>query len=101
MIVEISCPLGHTCEEAVTGKILRCAWYVEMAGTDASGESHDEWKCAMAWQPILQVEMSGTNRGQTEALETMRAEQVKGHNEFMVALTQAKNRKMIGNGESH
>ena len=83
MEIEISCPLGHKCEEAVTGKILRCAWYVEMRGTDATGQPHDDWKCAIAWNPILQTEMAGTNRGQTFAIESMREQRTKEHKEFM------------------
>jgi len=36
----------------------------------------------MSWMPMLQVEMSSTNRGQTQALESFRNETVKGQEEF-------------------
>jgi hypothetical protein len=36
----------------------------------------------MSWMPMLQVEMSNTNRGQTQALESFRNETVKGQKEF-------------------
>ena len=81
--VEITCPLGSTCEEVKDGKIHRCAWYTCVVGTDPNtGKGVDEWKCAMAWMPLLQIEMSHTNRGQTAALESFRNETVKGQEVF-------------------
>ena len=81
--VEFFCPLGSTCEEAVDGVIKRCAWYTKMVGLDPNtGKEVDDWACAMSWMPMLQVEMSSTNRGQTKALESFRNETVKGQDEF-------------------
>ena len=81
--VEFFCPLGSTCEEAVDGVIKRCAWYTKMVGLDPNtGKEVDDWACSMSWMPMLQVEMSSTNRGQTEALESLRNETVKGQAEF-------------------
>jgi hypothetical protein len=81
--VEFFCPLGSTCEEAVDGVIKRCAWYTKMVGLDPNtGKEIDDWACAMSWMPMLQVEMSNTNRGQTQALESFRNETVKGQKEF-------------------
>ena len=81
--VEFFCPLGSTCEEAVDGVIKRCAWYTKMVGLDPNtGKEVDDWACSMAWMPMLQVEMSKTNRGQTEALESFRNETVKSQDEF-------------------
>ena len=79
----ITCPLGSVCEEIKNDKIYRCAWYTEMQGLDASGEPHDESRCSMAWMPILQTEMSGTNRGQTAAIESLRNETVKRQDLFL------------------
>jgi hypothetical protein len=81
--VEFFCPLGSTCEEAVDGVIKRCAWYTKMVGLDPNtGKEVDDWACAMSWMPMLQVEVSSTNRGQTKALESFRNETVKGQDEF-------------------
>jgi hypothetical protein len=81
--VEFFCPLGSTCEEAVDGVIKRCAWYTKMVGLDPNtGKEVDDWACSMSWMPMLQVEMSNTNRGQTQALESFRNETVKGQEEF-------------------
>ena len=90
--VEFFCPLGSTCEEAVDGVIKRCAWYTKMVGLDPNtGKEVDDWACSMAWMPMLQVEMSKTNRGQTEALESLRNETVKGQAEFNDIVTKRSN----------
>ena len=90
--VEFFCPLGSTCEEAVDGVIKRCAWYTKMVGLDPNtGKEVDDWACSMSWMPMLQVEMSKTNRGQTEALESLRNETVKGQAEFNSLVKQSSN----------
>ena len=92
------CPLGAECERIVDDHIEKCIWHVELAGANPqTGEPLNEKKCAMAWMPLMMVEVAGTNRGQTEALDSMRNEQMKGHGEFMLAITEAKNRKGISN----
>ena len=78
----ITCPLGSECREIRDNKVYQCRWYVEIAGTDMQGNEHNEWKCAIAWMPILQLEMAGTNRGQTQAIESLRNETVAGQAEF-------------------
>ena len=81
--VELTCPLGCECETTRDNKIVRCAWYTKLVGLDPNtGKEVDDWSCAIAWMPILQVEMSKTNRGQTQALESFRNETVKGQKEF-------------------
>lgn len=72
------CPLGSKCEEVGTRDneqvLITCPWFKKVLGTDAQGNDHDEWDCAIGWMPILQLEMAGTNRGQTEALCSFRDE---------------------------
>ena len=93
--VEFFCPLGSECESVSDNKIKRCAWYTKMVGLDPNtGKEVDDWACAMSWMPMLQVEMSSTNRGQTEALESFRNETVKGQKEFNQIIYQ--NKKSIG-----
>ena len=87
--VVITCPLGSTCEEIVRGKIHRCAWYTEMKGTDASGEDCNQWKCAMAWMPILQTEVAGTQRGVAASINSMRNENVKRQDLALKAMNEA------------
>ena len=96
--VQLTCPLGSKCEEIVEGQFRRCAWYTEMTGQDAQGNDHNTWRCAMAWMPILQVEVAGTNRGQTAAIESLRNETVKRQN---LALSQIANaEKLIEKGNA-
>jgi len=69
--VIVTCPLGSECEEIRDNKMYRCAWYTEVQGKDVNGNDTNNSKCAMAWMPILQVETSSTNRGQTQQLERL------------------------------
>jgi hypothetical protein len=68
-----TCPLGHTCETVKDNAINRCAAYIEIAGRGAQGEEYNEYKCSIfEWQPILLLEIARTNRGQTQAIESIR-----------------------------
>ena len=78
--VVISCPLGHKCEEARDGKIYRCAWSIELDGTNpTTGESAKERACAMSWVPILLIENSKQQRSTSAAVESFRNEMVAGN----------------------
>ena len=57
-----------------------------------TGEEVDEWACAIAWMPTLQIEVANTNRGQTAALESFRNETVTGQAQFNEIMLQATNR---------
>ena len=81
--IVFTCPLGSECEEIKDNKIHRCMWYTAVRGTNPNtGEEVDEWNCAIAWGPILQIETSQTQRGVSTALESFRNETVKGQKEF-------------------
>ena len=81
--VVFTCPLGSECEEIKDNKIYRCMWYTKVVGQDPNtGETVDDWSCAISWMPTLQIEMSQTNRGQSQAIESFRNETVKGQKEF-------------------
>lgn len=88
--VVITCPLGSTCEEVKDGAIHRCAWHTKMKGTDASGEEHDEWGCAISWMPILQTEVASTNRGVAASVQSFRNENTKRQDIAIGALNDAK-----------
>ncbi len=77
METRTTCPFGHKCEEAKEGFVERCALYVEMQGRDATGGTYDEWRCSLAWMPILQVEMSSTSRGVAASVQSLRNENSK------------------------
>jgi len=94
--VVYTCPLGSTCEKIVGNEIHRCAWYTEVMGTNPqTGEPLNQTKCAIAWMPILQIETAMTNRGQTEAICSLRDETAKRQQEALIKLTGQLNGKEI------
>jgi hypothetical protein len=92
MEIKVTCPLGHQCETAENNTISRCAWYIEIDGTNPQSEEIiNEWRCSLSWMPMLQIEQAKTNRGQTAALESFRNETVKGQAEFNSLVKQSSN----------
>ena len=84
MDIILDCPLGSKCEEIKDNKLHRCRAYIQIAGTDALGQPTDKWGCSMLeWQPILLLEIAGTNRGQTVAIESMRNETLVRQDQFI------------------
>ncbi len=76
------CPLGAKCEEVKeeAGKqvLFRCPWYTQLRGMDPNtGAERDEWACAIAWLPILQIENAKEVRQGAAATESFRNEVVK------------------------
>tara|TARA_R100001480_G_scaffold39017_1_gene51847 strand:+ start:370 stop:687 length:318 start_codon:yes stop_codon:yes gene_type:complete len=93
--VAFTCPLGSECQEIRDNKIYRCMWYTKVVGEDPNtGKTVDDWSCAISWMPTLQLEMSQTNRGQSQALESFRNETVKGQKEFNKLIQQSQQRKL-------
>ena len=75
---KVICPLGSVCEEIKDNMLCRCAWYVRLVGKNPqSEESIDEWRCSMAWLPLMLVEVAQTNRSTTEAVVSNRDEVIK------------------------
>lgn len=96
--VVITCPLGSECETIKDKKIHRCMWYTNLAGENPqTGEMIDEWKCAMAWIPIMLVENANTGRSVAAATESFRNEVVQGQNVFNQIALNAANNKLLNN----
>ena len=95
MEVELTCPLGSKCEEIKDNKLYRCAWYTKMRGTDSQGNDHNSWKCSLAWMPILLTEVSGTNRGQTAAIESLRNETIRRQDVAIKTITEIDNARIV------
>lgn len=75
---ELICPLGAKCEEVKDGKIMRCAWFTHIRGTDPNtGKETDEHCCAIAWMPVLLIENSMQQRGTAASIQSFRNEMVK------------------------
>ena len=69
----ISCPLGAQCEEIKGDTLYRCAWSVKIAGKNPNtGEEVNEWKCSMAWLPLLLIENTSKQIGTASAVESFR-----------------------------
>ena len=97
---KISCPLGSKCEEIKDNVLMPCAWFTKLVGKDPQSEKEiDEWRCAIAWLPIMQVEIAQTNRGQTDAICSMRDETIKRQDIFnMLAAETIKRKELVSNG---
>ena len=76
--VELTCPLGSTCRIETEHKIVQCHWYVKLMGSNPqTGETIEEWGCAMHFMPILQIEGSQQTRQAGAAIESMRTETIR------------------------
>lgn len=76
--VKTTCPLGSECEKVVGDEIHRCAWYVKLQGKNPQDDTPmDEWRCSMAWQPILMVEGNGAQMHVNKSVLSLREETIK------------------------
>ncbi len=94
------CPLGAKCEEVrpVNGEqvMFRCDWYIHLRGRHPQEDREiDEWGCAISWYPILQIENIQQVRQTGAAMESMRNELVKGHNNFLDLIQHRKQNPQI------
>ena len=79
METRTTCPLGSECEDIKDGVKYMCAWYTKIRGADPqTGEEIDEFRCAMQWMPLLQIEHSKHERQTGAAVESMRNGIVQG-----------------------
>lgn len=85
--VKSVCPLGGECESIKENQLHRCAWYCKLIGKDPqSGVEREEWGCAMAFLPVLLVEVAGTVRGVQAATESARNENLHASGQLCSAL---------------
>jgi len=72
---------------------MRCAWFTCLRGTNPNtGQEIDEWICAIAALPLLQIEVAKETRQGAAATESFRNEMVKANNEsnLIAALVSAR-----------
>ena len=75
MEIKTTCPLGHECEKSTDKGIERCAWFIEMEGKHPqTGQPTRQSRCAIAWNPLLAVEVTGAARSVVGAIESHRDE---------------------------
>lgn len=57
---------------------LKCSWFIQVRGMNPNtGEMVDEWNCAIAWLPMMQIETSQQARQAGAAVESFRNEVVR------------------------
>jgi hypothetical protein len=79
-----TCPLGSRCEEIKDNAVHRCAWFVQLAGTNPNtGEVIDEQGCAMRWLPVLLVQNAQQQRSTSSAVESFRNEMVNANQRIL------------------
>jgi hypothetical protein len=77
-----TCPLGHTCDQ--------CLWHTHIIGlSPQTGQPVDDFKCAIAWLPLLLVENSQRQYQTAAAVESFRNEMVKSNDVLATLLIEA------------
>lgn len=71
-------------------KQLGCSWFQHVHGMHPqTGEQIDEWRCAMAWLPMLLVENSRQTSQAGAAIESFRNEVAKGQRDASLGIAPA------------
>lgn len=85
-----SCPLGSQCEEIKDNVKYLCPWYVQVRGKNPQSEEEiNEWRCAIAWMPLLQIETSQQSRQTGAAVESFR-NNINEQNNDLIKLSEQK-----------
>src|SRR5210317_432563 len=90
------CPLHR---KDVSKVCHKCAWYTLVRGKDPqTGEDVDEWRCAIAWMPMVGIETNKNIRGTQSATESIRNDIVKRMDEPRAVEIEAPERevKLVG-----
>ena len=80
--IESNCPLDgfNPCRQT------RCAWFTKIKGKSPQGEELDEYGCAVAWLPVLNINTAQQAAHTGAAVESFRNEMVQGQKEGIEAL---------------
>ncbi len=90
------CPLGAKCEEVKDDVIYVCPWFVEVRGKDPqTGDEINDWKCAIAWTPIMIIENSNQQRSTASAVESFRNEVINKNDQLGNMLIHIANTKNL------
>lgn len=75
---------------------LECSWFTQIRGTNPNtGESVDEWGCAIAWMPLLTVEIAQKSNQTGAAVESFRNEVVKANQQNQQLYLNSLNQNII------
>ena len=101
----IMCPfqLGEPCVEH--GEIrmrngeptlVKCRFWINIMGQNPqTGETVNNYDCAMAWMPVLMIENSKVNRETGAAVESMRNETVKASDNLVRTIQDAATKSQL------
>lgn len=86
----------------------QCEWYINILGLHPqTGETINDWRCAISFLPVLLVENSKEQRGTAASCDKIASQIFKSRSEFIGALPpEAKNRlveenvRLLENGSS-
>jgi hypothetical protein len=79
---------------------LKCSWFTQVRGMNPNtGEDVDEWACAIAWIPMMQIETSQQARQAGAAVESFRNEMVKANQQNQQLTAECVN-KLVDSMES-
>lgn len=60
----------------------KCAWYTQIRGLNPNtGQEIDEWGCAVAWMPVMSIEVAQKQYQTSVAVESFRNEVVKANSQ--------------------
>lgn len=75
---------------------LKCAWYTKVRGLNPNtGEELDHWDCAVAWMPMMAVEVAQKSNQTGAAVESFRNEVVKANEENQQLYINALNQGVV------
>ncbi len=86
------CPLiKDNCKE------LGCSWFTQLRGRHPqTGESIDEWGCAMTWLPVLMIENTKEATGVSASIDSFRNEMVRGQRAVLQAAESGEIKEITG-----
>ena len=87
------CPLH---KKDVSQVCHKCSWYTQIRGKNPqSTQEIDEWGCAIAWGPILAIEIAQKTNSVGAAVESFRNE-MKEDNQLLLELENMKPKMLRG-----
>lgn len=83
--VKPNCPLNNF-EEC---KKFDCSWFMKISGTNANtGQSVDEYGCAVAWLPMLLIENAQQSKQTGAAVESFRNKMIEQQQNILEFVSQ-------------
>lgn len=82
------CPFNQRDTSEVCHK---CPMWTQVRGTNPqTGAEVDDWRCALAWLPMLLIENAQQSRQTGAAVESFRNEMVKGNERLLLLASERK-----------